>query len=86
MKSNPDTVEKITNKDKGQIRFTYFSEAMTILDVVKKKFGDGSKFIEEMFGERINDVTASEMLSQYLSDQGLDGELNVYWTPDLSCR
>ena len=86
MRSSADAVEKMTNYARGQIRFAYLAEAKAILERVKTKYGDGSTLIKEMYGPKIDEVEASSVLTDYLSDNSLDGKMAVYYSPDLSCR
>ena len=86
MRSSADAVEKMTNYARGQIRFAYLAEAKAILEQVKTKYGDGSALIKEMYGPKIDEVEASSVLTDYLSDNSLDGKMAVYYSPDLSCR
>ena len=86
MKASTETLTRYINDPKGEIRRTYFIEAKNILETVKEKFGDGGDFIETMYGERIGYVQASKQLAQYLKSNHLQGEMTIYWAPDLSCR
>ena len=85
MKASAETLEKLTNKDRGQIRFAYLNEARVIIEAVKRKYGDGSAYIQQMFGEKIDQDFATEVLTKYLRENGVDGEMAVYWAPDLAC-
>ena len=86
MKGSTETLTRYVNDARGEIRRTYFLEAKNILKIVKEKFGDGGDFIEEMYGDRIDYVQASKQVAQYLKSNHLQGEMTIYWAPDLSCR
>ena len=86
LKENCDTVEAITNRKRGQIKFDYLQEAKVVLERVKNKYGDGMRFQDLAFGPRIDYITASEKLAHYLSENNAEGDITVYWTPDLTCR
>ena len=79
-----DTLEKSLNKKRGQVRFDLFSEAKTILDLVKEKYGDESDYYEAAYGKRIGHKYATTLLEQYFKENNVSGELKVYWSPDLN--
>ena len=86
LKGSPETVAKMGSKDRGDIRFEYFSEAKQILEMVKEDFGDGSNFVESCYGKPISHKDASKTINAYLDKHGLAGQITIYWTPDLNCR
>ena len=68
------------------IRFDYFGEAKSVLDTVRQKYGDGMEYLNYAFGNPINYVQASEILAEYLRENNAEGEMVIYWTPELTCR
>lgn len=86
MKGSEEKVAKCINKTKGEIRKNYLAEAKHILEIIKKKYGDGGQFIDATYGEKIDYVEASKHLAVYLKENNLEGEMTIYWAPDLSCR
>ena len=86
MKGSSEILARCINDPRGEIRRTYFNEAKHILDIVKEKYGDGGNFINAMYGEKIDYVQASKQIAQYLKNNHLQGEMAIYWAPDLSCR
>ena len=71
---------------KNLIRFDYFGEAKAVLDTVRQKYGDGPEYLNFAFGNPINYVQASEVLAEYLRENNAEGEMVIYWTPELTCR
>ncbi|KAI0243036.1 hypothetical protein LSAT2_009090 [Lamellibrachia satsuma] len=70
---------------KNLIRFDYFGEAKAVLDTVRQKYGDGPEYLNFAFGNPINYVQASEVLAEYLRENNAEGEMIIYWTPELTC-
>ncbi len=85
LNNSADRVAKLVNKDRGQIRTDHYNEAKHILETVKQKYGDGHNYIEESYGNKIDYVAASGIIAEYLKEHGLEGEMTIYWTPDLTC-
>ena len=84
--STADVSSRAAHRERGQIKFTLFKEARWILDTVKEKYGDAANFLEATFGKRVDYRVASELIAEYLQDHCLEGEMTIYWTPDLTCR
>ena len=80
-----ENADPMIKKQRVQINFDYFKEAKTILDTVKRKFGDGSRYMEANYGERIDFVEGTSILAQYLKDNNCEGDMTIYWTPQLEC-
>ena len=79
---NADALQK---RRRTQVNFDYFKEAKQILDTVKNKYGDGCKYLEVNYGRRIDFVFGTEILADYLKDNNCEGEMTIYWTPQLEC-
>ena len=86
MRGSSEALAKCISNPRGEIKRTYFKEAKHILEIVKEKYGDGGNFIDAMYGERIDYIQASKQIAQYLKNNHLQGEMTIYWAPDLSCR
>ena len=67
-------------------RFDLFKESKVIIDAVKEKYGDELAYIQEAYGPPIDTVRASKLLAKYLKQNKLQGEVPIYWAPDLNCR
>ena len=81
-----DNIQDITCSKKGQIKFDLLPEATRILENVREEFGCGDRYIEQMYGARIEMEEASKLLAKYLKESGCEGMLTVSWSKDLSCR
>ena len=57
-----------------------------ILEKVREKYVDGKQFMEMAYGARIDYITATDIVSEYLKDNHLSEQIEVYWAPDLNCR
>ena len=82
---SPDNADRELKRKRYQTHFEYFKEAKCILDLIKRKFGDGCKYLEVNYGERIDFVQGTEILADYLRDNSCEGEMTIYWTPQLEC-
>ena len=80
-----ESLDPFLKKKRNQVNFDYFKEAKCILDTVVKKFGDGCKYVAENYGERIDIVEGTETLAGYLKENNCEGEMTIYWTPQLEC-
>ena len=85
-KGNAELIEKIVGRKRGQIKFDLLPEAKHILDMVRKKYGDGESFLDAKYGKSIDMLTASDIINSYLREHNLDGQITTYWSSDLPCR
>lgn len=86
MRTSQAEIDRITARSKGQIKFDLLEEAKTIIQKVKKEFGDGQKYLESAYGPPTDYVTGTEIIAQYLKESNCEGEITVYWTQELECR
>ena len=86
LKGASDASLRAAREDRGQIRHDLFMEAKSILELVRTKYGDGASFIAAHFGEPLDQAIATERIADYLQEHGLEGQMTIYWTPDLTCR
>jgi len=84
LKETAVDLDNAVSKKRGQIRFELLQEAKAILDCVKKKFGDGDNYFDLAFGNVIDQEQATKVLIEYLADNSINGEMTIYWTPELT--
>ncbi|XP_048769630.2 microtubule-associated tyrosine carboxypeptidase-like isoform X3 [Ostrea edulis] len=84
LKGSEEEIEHLYNKASNQIRFDLFGEAEHILNVVKQKYGDGHKYLEAMYGEKITKDAANDILLEYLKENKLDGAMSIIWCTNLA--
>nr|XP_054753362.1 uncharacterized protein LOC129259115 [Lytechinus pictus] len=81
----PEKIEEMSHSKKAEIEFTLMEEATWILEKVRQKYGPGSLFVEQMYGERITAEKANKKLSRYLKQSGFDNQISIGWSKDLAC-
>jgi len=85
IRGSQEAVTRATNRERGQIRLDLFDEARNILEFCKKKYGDGGEFITVNYGETCDQEECTVKVAEYLEANGLEGQMTVYWSPDLTC-
>ena len=53
-----------------KVSLEFFNEAKRILDIVNQKYQNGDKYLDEVFGEQINQTQATKYLLDYLKSRG----------------
>ena len=79
-------IHKAAAKERYQIKTELFFQAKSILDQAIKVYGNSMTYADEAFGPKIGCEAANSFISQYLKAHDLDGNMTVYWSPNLVCR
>lgn len=79
-------VEELAAKISGKIRFDLLGEAEYILQTVRDKYGVGENYLEHIYGPRIDQDEANEILFDYIKENSLQESLAVYWSNEMTCR
>ena len=77
--------EKSRKRRHVGVSFEFLPEAKRILDMVNENFINGDGYLEEVFGDTIEQSEASKYLIDYLQMQGLAGALRILWTKEINC-
>ena len=82
---SPSRTQQPERGIKSEIKFDLLPEATFIIQEVKRIYGSPEQFYEHAFGRKIGLTEASSILSEYMKLTGVEGMINVLWTPDLDC-
>ena len=69
--------------DAAYISDSLLPEAEAILTKVIAEFGDSESFFDYALGNPISCSTASEILTDYLRDNQIYGQIKIYWVSEL---
>ena len=70
-KSRSETVESFRKTKPIKVSLEFFDEAKRILDLVNEKYQSGDRYLDEVFGEPIQQAEATKYFLDYLQLQGL---------------
>ncbi|KAK7478871.1 hypothetical protein BaRGS_00029852 [Batillaria attramentaria] len=79
------SVEELSAKVSGQIRFEFLGEAEYILRKVKDRYGVGENYLDHIYGPRISQEEANGLLMDYINENSLRESLDVFWSHNMTC-
>lgn len=85
LRASPNQMNKLASKPGWTVRHDLLELASGVLQKVCEKYGCGDEFIESNYGAPIDHVRASKILTKYLQEQGVDGQISILWSQDLDC-
>ena len=86
VEGDTSAVEELAAKSSGRIRFDLLGEAEYILRTVKQQFGVGENYLEHIYGPRVDQDEANQILFDYIRENSLQESLSVYWSNEMTCR